>query len=217
MADADKSYSVEEALEILLAMPRPKFDETLEVSAKLGVDPAQSEQAVRGWAVLPNGTGKTVRVLVFCETEKEKEAKEAGADYIGSEEVINKILNDGWLEFDCCIATPGQMKSVSKLGRFLGPRGLMPSPKTGAVTENVSYAIKEVKRGKVEFRMDKFGCIHCGIGKISFGQEALKQNVKTFLEALAAAKPPSVKGDFIKNIYLSATMGPSLRMQLLKK
>jgi len=212
--DQEKNYSIAEAVEVLKSMPKTKFDETLEISGKLGVDPKQSDQMVRGSVVLPHGTGKDVRVLVFCDPEKESEAKESGADHVGSEDTINKILNDGWVEFDCCIASPSMMRLVSKLGKFLGPRGLMPSPKTGTVTENIAYAIKEAKRGKIDFRLDKFGCIHAGIGKISFDASALIENVKAFVEALTAARPQAVKGDFIGTLYLSKAMGPSVKISL---
>ncbi|MDD3295910.1 MAG: 50S ribosomal protein L1 [Candidatus Omnitrophica bacterium] len=210
--DIDKVYSLEEAVNILKSIPHTKFDETVEISGKLGADPKQSDQMVRGSVVLPNGTGRKMKVLVFCEPEKEKDAKTSGADYIGSEEVIDKILKDGWLDFDCCISTPSQMRMVSKLGKFLGPRGLMPSPKNGTVTENISYAVQEAKRGKIDFRMDKLACIHVGVGKVSFSKEALIENIRVFLDALVASRPASVKGDFIKNIYLSATMSPSIRI-----
>jgi large subunit ribosomal protein L1 len=213
LVEKNKAYSIEEAVEILKKMPHAKYDETLEVSGKLGVDPKQTDQAVRGSLVLPSGTGKNVKVLVFCEPEKENEAKEAGADYLGSQETIDKI-NAGWFDFDCCIATAGMMKLVSKLGKVLGPRGLMPSPKTGTVTENVSHAVKEAKRGKVDFRMDKFGCLQMGLGKISFSKEALVENVKAFTETLLAAKPAAVKGEFIRSLYLSTTVSPSVRISL---
>ncbi len=212
--EIDKAYPISEAIELLKGMPLANFDETLEVSGKLGADPKQSDQMVRGSVVLPHGTGRAVKVLAFCEPDKENQAKEAGADFIGSEEIINKILKENWTGFDCCISTPSQMKSVSKLGRFLGPRGLMPSPKTGSVTQNVAQAIKEAKRGKIDFRMDKFGCIHAGVGKMSFSKEALIENVKSFTKALQAAKPASVKGDFVNNIYLATTMSPSIKIIL---
>ena len=178
-------------------MPQAKFDQTVEVNSKLGADPKQSDQMLRGSVVLPHGTGKDVKVLVFCEPEKEKDARESGADHIGTNETVDKILKDGWTDFDCCISTPSMMRVVSKLGRFLGPRGLMPSPKTGTVTENISYAVKEAKRGKIDFRMDKLGCVHVGVGKVSFTEEAIRENVKAFIDALSAAKPQSIKGDFI--------------------
>ena len=214
LVDEDKTYSIEEAVEILKTMPQTKFDETVEISGKLEADPKQSDQMVRGSVVLPNGIGKKIKVLVFCDAEKENDAKEAGADYIGSEEMVNKILKEGWTDFDCCISTPSMMRLVSKLGKFLGPRGLMPSPKTGTVTDNVSYAIGEAKRGKIDFRMDKVGCIHVGVGKISFNAKALIENIKAFIDALIAAKPVTTKGDFIRSIYLSPSMGPSIKVNI---
>lgn len=212
--DKNKAYSVEEAVDALKKMPTVKFDETVEISGQLGVDPKQTDQMVRGSLVLPKGTGKKVRVLVFCEPEKEAQAKEAGADYIGSQEMVDKIINEGWFDFDYCIATSGMMRLVSKLGKALGPRGLMPSPKTGTVTENVSFAVGEAKRGKVDFRMDKFACVQVGLGKISFKKEDIIENVKAFVEALQAAKPAATKGEFIKSLYLSTTMSPSLRLSI---
>ena len=212
--DKKKFYPVDEAVEILKSLSKVRFDETIEISGHLGADPKQSDQIARGSVVLPNGTGRKVKVLVFCEPEKETDAKEAGADHIGSQGTIDKILKEGWVDFDCCISTPSMMRSVSKLGKFLGPRGLMPSPKTGTVTDNVSHAVKEAKRGKIDFRMDKLGCVHAGVGKISFTKEALLENVKAFLGALNAARPATVKGDFIKSIYLSTTMSPSIRISL---
>ncbi len=212
--DENKVYLLAEAIGILQALPRVKFDETIEISGKLGADPKQSDQMVRSSVVLPHGTGKAVKVLVFCEPEKEKEATAAGADYIGSEEIINRILKESWVGFDCCISTPSMMRSVSKLGKFLGPRGLMPSPKTGTVTDNISYAVGEAKRGKIDFRMDKFGCIHVGVGKLSFTKEALKENIEVFITTLNASRPQSVKGDFVKSLHLSSTMSPSLKIAL---
>lgn len=214
LVDKNKAYSIDEAIDILQSMPKLKFDASLNLSCKLGVDPKQSEQMVRGAVVLPHGTGKTMRVLVFCEPEKESEAKEAGADYIGSEEIVDKILKEGWVDFDCCIATPSMMRTVSKLGKFLGPRGLMPSPKTGTVTMNISFAVKESKRGKIDFRMDKLGCVNIALGKLSFAKEALVENVRIFIEALNGCRPAVVKGDFIKSIYLSNTMSPSVKVAL---
>jgi large subunit ribosomal protein L1 len=211
LVDKNKVYSLSEAIEALKSMPVTKFDQMVEISGKLGVDPKQSDQMVRGAVVLPCGTGKQIKVLVFCESEKEKDARQAGADYIGSQEIIDKILKKGWIEFDCCISTPSMMRLVSKLGKFLGPRGLMPSPKTGTVTDNIVHAIEEAKRGKIDFRMDKFGCIHVGIGKLSFNASDLLKNAKAFVSALKAVRPASIKGDFIKDIYLSAAMSPSVR------
>ncbi|MCK9615657.1 MAG: 50S ribosomal protein L1 [Candidatus Omnitrophica bacterium] len=212
LVDKAKVYSIEEAVSILKNMPHAKYDETLEVSCQVGIDPKQTDQAVRGSVVLPHGTGKQVKVIVFCEPEKEAEAKEAGADFIGSQELADKINKEGWFEFDCCISTPSMMKVVSKLGKVLGPRGLMPSPKTGTVTDNVSYAIKEAKRGKIDFRMDKASCIHVGLGKISFSKEQLAENVHAFMDALNSARPASIKGEFIKSLSLSTTISPSVRL-----
>jgi large subunit ribosomal protein L1 len=210
--DKNKVYSIEEAVEILKKMPQTKFDQTLELTCKLNVDPKQTDQMVRGSVVLPHGTGKKIKVLVFCESEKEAEAKEAGADYAGSQDLIDKILKEGWSDFDYCISTSGMMKFVSKLGKTLGPRGLMPSPKTGTVTENISYAIKEAKRGKIDFRMDKFSCVNVGLGKISFSKEALSENIHAFVDTLFSSKPQALKSEFVKSIYLSTTMSPSLRI-----
>ncbi len=214
LIEEDKIYPLDEAIKLLKSMPLVKFDQSIEISGKLGVDPKQSDQIVRGSVILPHGTGRQVKVLVFCEPEKEKEAKEAGADHIGSDETIDKILKEGWVDFDCCISTPSMMRLVSKLGRFLGPRGLMPSPKAGTVTENVSQAIEEVKKGKIDFRMDKLGCIHVGVGKLSFSPQALLENVRVFVNALIAARPSGAKDDFIKNLYLCATMGPAIAFTL---
>lgn len=214
MVEEDKVYPLAEAIELLKSMPKPKFDQMVEISGKLGADPKQSDQMVRGSVVLPHGTGKKIKILVFCEPEKENDAREAGADHIGSQETVDKILKEGWTDFDCCISTPSLMRSVSKLGKFLGPRGLMPSPKTGTVTDNITHAISEAKRGKIDFRMDKLGCIHVGIGKLSFGSQDLLENVKAFVGALSAVRPSAVKGDFIGSLYLSSTMGPSVKFEL---
>ena len=213
LVERGKEYSLQEAIEILKKMPHPKFDETVELSCKLNVDPKKSDQVVRGSVVLPHGRGKVVRVLVFCEAEKEEEARQQGADFVGGQELVDKILKEGWLDFDCCISTPSMMRLVSKLGRILGPRGLMPSPKTGTVTTNISYAIKEAKRGKVDFRMDKTGCVHLGVGKISFSSEAILENIKTFKEALNAAKPQACKGELVKSVYLSSSMGVGIKVR----
>jgi len=211
LVDKNKLYSLKEAIEVLKKMPKTKFDETVEVSCKLNVDPRKSEQMVRGSCIFPHGTGKKIRVLVFCKGDKEKEALEAGADYAGLEEYIKKI-QEGWLEFDYCVATPDCMPQVGKLGRILGPRGLMPSSKTGTVTQNIAFAVKQAKQGKVDFKMDKFGCVHIGIGKISFDEDKLYENAKAFLEALLASKPAEVKGNLIKSCYMSKTMSPALKI-----
>ncbi|UCC95117.1 MAG: 50S ribosomal protein L1 [Candidatus Omnitrophota bacterium] len=214
LIERSKTYPLEEAIATLKNMPHSKFDETLEVSCTLGLDSGKSDQMVRGSVILPKGSGKKIKVLAFCEPEKEEQARGAGADYIGSQEIIDKISNQGWLDFDYCVSTPTMMKLVSRLGKILGPRGLMPSPKTGTVTENISYAVQDAKRGKINFRMDKFGCIHAGVGKISFTNEALIENVRAFMGALMAARPQSAKGDFIKACYLSTTMSPSLKVNI---
>ncbi|MCK4810502.1 MAG: 50S ribosomal protein L1 [Candidatus Omnitrophica bacterium] len=214
LIDKNKIYSLEEAISLMKKIVFSKFDQTLEISCKLSVDSKKSDQVVRGSVVLPHGIGKKVKVLVFCEPEKENEAKEAGADYIGGQDLIDKILKENWLDFDYCISTPQMMKVVSRLGRTLGPRGLMPSPKTGTVTENIAFSVEEAKKGKIDFRIDKTGCIHGGLGKISFSAEALVENVKTFFNALQAAKPASVKGEFIGTVYLSLSMSPSIRINV---
>ncbi|MCM8824271.1 MAG: 50S ribosomal protein L1 [Candidatus Omnitrophica bacterium] len=207
-------YNLDEAIDILKSMPRAKFDESVDINCVLAVDTKKSEEMVRGFVVLPNGRGKKVKVLVFCELEKEEEAKKAGADYIGSQELADKILKEGWLDFDACISTPSMMRVVSKLGKILGPKGLMPSPKIGTVTDNIANAVKETKAGKVEFRTDKFGVVALSVGKISFSKQALLENIKAFLDALNNAKPSSVKGDFIKSMYISTTMSPSLKIKI---
>lgn len=210
--DNNNVYSVDEAIEILKKMPTAKFDETVEISLKLGADPKKSDQMIRGSVVLPGGTGKKVKILVFCESAKETEAREAGADFVGGEDLIEKISKEGWIGFDSCISTPSMMRNVSKLGRILGPRGLMPSPKTGAVTDNIAKAVKEAKAGKVDFRMDKFGCMAVGVGKVSFEKDTLIKNVEMLIGALNSARPSSLKGDLIKSAYMSSTISPSLKV-----
>jgi large subunit ribosomal protein L1 len=211
--ERNRYYSLEEAIEVLKEVPGPKFDQTVEVSCKLNVDPKKSDQMVRSSVVLPHGLGKKIKVLVFCKGEKEKEAKSAGADYVGSDDLIDKIKS-GWFDFDVAIATPDMMREVGKVGKILGPRGLMPSPKTGTVTENVLQAVKEAKAGKLDFKMDRSGNVNVGIGKLSFEKEKLLENIRAFLEALMKSRPSSVKGQFIKKISLSSTMGPGLKIEL---
>ena len=211
--DTDKVYSIREAVETLKDIPHPKFDETVEVSCKLNVDPKKSDQMVRGSVVLPHGLGKKVKVLVFAKGEKEKEAQAAGADYVGNEDLIAKIQS-GWLDFDVAIATPDMMREVGKLGKILGPRGLMPSPKVGTVTENLEKAIKEAKSGKLDFKVDRTGVVNVGIGKISFPVDHLVENINTFIDALYRAKPTSAKGQYIKKMVISTTMGPGLKIDL---
>lgn len=207
----DKRYEVEEGVKLLLETSYAKFDEGVDLAIRLGVDPKKSDQMVRGTAVLPHGTGKKVRVLVFAKGQKEKEALDAGADYAGADELIEKI-SKGWLDFDKAIATPDIMGSVSKLGKILGPRGLMPNPKVGTVTFDLERAIKEIKAGKVEFKVEKAGVIHVPVGKVSFGFDRLLENVKTILDVILRAKPPTSKGVYFRSIALSTTMGPGIKV-----
>jgi len=212
--DTNKRHTLKEAAEMVVSMPAPKFDETVDLAVRLGVNPAHADQMVRGSVVLPNGLGKSVRVLVFAKGEKEKEALEAGADLIGNDEIIEKIKG-GWLEFDRVIATPDMMGSVGKIGKILGPRGLMPNPKVGTVTFEVANAVKELKTGKVEFRVEKAGIIHSPVGKVSFGAEKLSENASALLETIIKLKPASSKGIYIKSISLSSTMGAGVRIDPL--
>jgi large subunit ribosomal protein L1 len=207
----DKIADVSEAIERLKKATTAKFDETVEVAMRLGVDPRHAEQQVRGTVVLPHGTGKTVRVLVLTKGDKEREAREAGADHVGSEEYI-KRLNEGWLDIDVIIATPDMMGEVGKLGRVLGPRGLMPNPRSGTVTMDVTKAVREVKAGKIEYRVDKAGNLHAPVGKASFGKEQLVANVETFLREVIRMKPASAKGQYLRSVTLSSTMGPPVRL-----
>ena len=213
--ELNKHYTLQEATEMVVAMAGVKFDETVDIAVRLGVNPAHADQMVRGSVVLPNGLGKTVRVLVFAKGDKEKEALEAGADLVGNEEVIEKIKG-GWLEFDRIIATPDMMGSVGKIAKILGPRGLMPNPKVGTVTFEVANAVKELKAGKVEFRVEKAGIIHSPVGKVSFGAEKLSGNVSALLETIIKLKPASSKGIYIKSIALSSTMGAGVRIDPLE-
>lgn len=209
--DTTKTYQLDEALEILTQLPKAKFDETVEVAINLGVDPRHSDQMVRGAVTLPNGTGKTVRVLVFAKGEKEKEALEAGADYVGAEDLVEKI-QQGWLEFDKAVATPDIMGLVGKLGKILGPRGLMPNPKVGTVTFDVAKAVKDLKAGKIEFKVDKAGIIHAPIGKISFGKDKIKENFLALLDTVIKLKPSTSKGIYLKKCSISSTMGPGIKI-----
>ena len=209
--DRDKRFELEEGVKLLLETAYAKFDEGVDVAIRLGVDPKKPDQMVRGTVVLPNGTGKKVRVLAFAKGQKEKEALDAGADIVGAEELIEKI-SKGWLEFDKAIATPDIMGQVSKLGKILGPRGLMPNPKVGTVTFDLERAVKEIKAGKVEFKVEKAGVVHVPVGKVSFGQDRLLENIKTLLEVILRAKPPTSKGVYLRSIALSTTMGPGIKI-----
>lgn len=209
-----KRYTLKEATEMIVSMPGTKFDETVDAAVRLGVNPAHADQMVRGSVVLPNGLGKTVRVLVFAKGDKEKEALDAGADLVGNDEIIEKIKG-GWLDFDRVIATPDMMGSVGKIAKILGPRGLMPNPKVGTVTFDLANAVKELKAGKVEFRVEKAGIIHSPVGKVSFGAEKLSENVNALLEIIIKLKPASSKGTYIKSIAISSTMGAGVRIDPL--
>jgi large subunit ribosomal protein L1 len=209
--DREKRYDMNEALDLLPEMTFAKFDETVELALRLGVDPRHSDQMVRGSVALPNGLGKKVRVLVFAKGQKEKEAEEAGAEFFGAEELIEKIQK-GWLDFDKAIATPDMMGMVSKLGKILGPRGLMPNPKVGTVTFDIAKTVKEMKAGRVEFRVDKAGNLHIPVGKISFGKEKLLENVNSLLDVIVRLKPPSSKGTYVKGIAICTTMSPGIKI-----
>ena len=211
-ADRETLHTLEDAIGKLVAQPKAKFDETVDLAINLGVDPRHADQMVRGAIVLPHGTGKETRILVFAKGEKEKEAVEAGADHVGGEDLAKKIQSEGWLEFDRVIATPDMMSVVGRLGKILGPRGLMPNPKLGTVTMDVRRAVEEQKSGKVEYRVDKSGIIHAVVGKHSFDAEKLLANASALIEAVAKAKPASSKGIYMKKIALSTTMGPGVRV-----
>jgi large subunit ribosomal protein L1 len=212
--DTAERYSIQEAMDIVVASGSAKFDETVDAAIRLGVNPAHADQMVRGAVALPNGLGKKVRVLVFAKGDKEKEALDAGADFVGADELVEKIKG-GWLEFDRVIATPDMMGSVGKLGKILGPRGLMPNPKVGTVTFDIANAVSELKAGRVEFRVEKAGIIHCPIGKVSFGAEKLKENFMALLETVVKLKPSSSKGIYLRSISLSSAMGPAVKVDTL--
>ena len=209
LVDRNKYYPLNEAVTLLKQMPKTKFDETVEVSMSLGIDPAKTDQAVRGTVLLPHGTGKTRRVVVFCKGESELEAKKVGAEFVGSNDLIEKI-QAGWLEFDVAVATPDMMRDVSRLGKLLGPRGLMPNPKAGTVTDDVAKAVTEVKQGKVEFKMDKSANLHVIVGKASFGEQQLTENARAVIVAILRAKPSTVKGQYVRRASLSSTMSPGI-------
>ena len=209
--ERSKVYETSEALALVIDTAKAKFDETIELHVKLGVDPKNADQQVRGSVVLPNGTGKNVKVLVIAKGDKAEIAKENGADFVGAEDVIDKIMKENWLDFDACITTPDMMGLVGRIARVLGPRGLMPNPKSGTVTPDVAKAIKDIKAGKVEYRLDKFGIIHVAIGKKSFGVQKLQENFDTIMDAIVKAKPQAAKGVYLKSISLASTMGPGIK------
>ena len=214
--DRSKVYDADEAMGIVIDTARAKFDETIELHVRLGVDPRQADQQVRGVLVLPNGTGKTKRVLVIAKGERADIAKDAGADYVGAEEMIQKIQTENWFDFDVVITTPDMMGVVGRIGKILGPKGLMPNPKSGTVTMDVAKAISEVKAGKVEYRLDKTAIIHCPIGRKSFGKEKLGENFTALMDAIIKAKPAAAKGQYIKSVTVASTMGPGVKVNYAK-
>ena len=216
LIETGKLYDVEEAVAVAVKTGTAKFDETVEIHVRLGVDSRHADQQVRGAVVLPNGTGKTVRTLVFAKGDNAKAAEEAGSDYVGAEELVAKIQNENWLDFDVVIASPDMMGVVGRLGKVLGPRGLMPTPKAGTVTPDVAKAVAEAKAGKIEYRLDKTNIIHCPIGKVSFGPEKLKENFDTLMGAIVKAKPAATKGQYIKSCVIATTMGPGVKLNVGK-
>ena len=216
LVDRSKAYDVDEAMELITKISKAKFDETVEAHIKLGVDSRHADQQVRGAIVLPHGTGKTARVLVFAKGAKADEAKAAGADYVGEAELVTKIQGENWFEFDVVVATPDMMGVVGRLGKVLGPKGLMPSPKAGTVTMDVTKAVNEIKAGKIEYRLDKTNIIHCPIGKVSFGKEKLTENFNTLVNAIVKAKPSAAKGQYLRSIAIASTMGPGIKINQAK-
>ena len=216
LIDSNKLYDTEEAFSLVVKTAKAKFDESIEAHIKLGVDSRHADQQVRGVVVLPHGTGKKVRVLVFAKGDKIKEAEAAGADYVGGEELVAKIQGENWFDFDVIVATPDMMGVVGRLGKVLGPKGLMPNPKSGTVSMDVAKAIADIKAGKIEYRLDKTNIIHCPIGKASFGEEKLVENFKTLMGAIVKAKPASAKGQYLKSVSVSSTMGPGVRVSTSK-
>ena len=212
MVDRSKRYPLDEAIRLAAESAKAKFDETMEIAVRLGVDPRQADQNVRGTVILPHGTGKSVRVLVFAKGEKEREAREAGADHVGGEDLVKKITTENWLEFDKAIATPDMMGLVGRIGKILGPRGLMPNPKVGTVTFDVAKAVSELKAGKVEYRVEKAGIVHVPIGKVSFGPDKLSDNARALLNSLIRAKPAAAKGNYLMSISIASTMGPGVKV-----
>ena len=216
LIDHLNQYDPDQATELVISTGKAKFDETVEAHIRLGVDPRHADQQVRGAVVLPHGTGRTIRVLVIAKGAKADEARAAGADYVGDMDLITKIQQENWFEFDVCVATPDMMGLIGRIGRILGPKGLMPNPKSGTVTMDVTKAIADIKAGKVEYRLDKTAIIHCPIGKVSFGTQKLQENLQTLMDAINKAKPAAAKGTYIRSLYLSSTMGPSVRVNPLK-
>ena len=214
LVESGKLYDIDEAVEVAVKTGTAKFDETVEIHVRLGVDSRHADQQVRGAVILPNGTGKTVRTLVFAKGDKAKAAEEAGSDFVGAEELVAKIQNENWLDFDVVIATPDMMGVVGRLGKVLGPRGLMPTPKAGTVTPDVAKAVTEAKAGKIEYRLDKTNIIHCPIGKVSFGAEKLKENLESLMAAVVKAKPAATKGQYIKSCVIATTMGPGIKLNV---
>ena len=216
LIDASKLYDPEEAVALVKQLSKAKFDETIEMSIRLGVDPRHADQQVRGTVVLPHGTGKKVKVLVFAKADKAKEAEAAGADYVGDADLVAKIQSENWFDFDACVATPDMMPVIGRIARLLGPKGLMPNPKSGTVTMDVTKAVHDIKAGKVEYRVDKTSICHCPIGKASFDSDKLVENLRVLMEAIIKAKPATAKGTYVRSLYMSTTMGPSIRLNSLK-
>lgn len=216
LIDKNKQYDTKEAIDLCLQTAKAKFDETIELHVRLGVDSRHADQQVRGAVVLPNGTGKDVRVLAICKGENEQLAKDAGADFVGAEDMTQKIQHENWMDFDVLVTTPDCMGLVGRLGRILGPRGLMPNPKAGTVTPDIAKAIKEAKAGKIEYRLDKTNIIHCPIGKKSFGTDKLSDNLETLMDAVVKAKPSAAKGQYIKSVAVTSTMGPGVKLATSK-
>lgn len=216
LIDKNKQYDTKEALDLCLQTAKAKFDETIELHVRLGVDSRHADQQVRGAVVLPNGTGKDVRVLAICKGDNEQLAKDAGADFVGAEDMTQKIQQENWMDFDVLVTTPDCMGLVGRLGRNLGPRGLMPNPKAGTVTPDIAKAIKEAKAGKIEYRLDKTNIIHCPIGKKSFGTDKLSENLETLMDAVVKAKPAAAKGQYIKSVAVTSTMGPGVKLATSK-
>ncbi len=216
LIDTTRLYDPAEAVELVKQTSKAKFDETIELSIRLGVDPRHADQQVRGTVVLPHGTGKKVRVLVFAKADKAKEAQEAGADYVGDADLVAKIQSENWFDFDACVATPDMMGTIGRIARLLGPKGLMPNPKSGTVTMDVAKAVRDIKAGKVEYRVDKTSICHCPIGKASFDSQKLTENLTALMDAIIKAKPATAKGTYVRSLYMSTTMGPSIKLNSLK-